>query len=202
MEKVVFDTRVLDTKPLIGEEQNWDEFYPDAREEIPHDMPPPKSRPVHITAYVDADHAHDLVTRRSVTGILIYLNSTPIRSICKRQTRVETSTYGAELVAARMAVEAIMELRYQLRMMGVEIAGPAILYGDNMSVVLNTSVPSSVLKKKMLALSYHRVREAGAARIILFLFTPSGLNKADFITKELGGTPYHNLVKGVMFRNP
>ena len=95
-------------------------------------MPPPKCQPVHISAYVDADHAHDLVTRRTVTGIIIYLNSTPVRSICKKQTTVETSTFGAELVAARMAVEAIMELRYQLRMVGVPIAGPALLYGDNM----------------------------------------------------------------------
>ena len=45
---------------------NWSEFYPDATEELPPDMPPPKGKPVLITGYVDADHAHDLVTRRSV----------------------------------------------------------------------------------------------------------------------------------------
>jgi hypothetical protein len=28
---------------------------------------------------VDADHAHDLVTRRSITGILVMLNKKPIR---------------------------------------------------------------------------------------------------------------------------
>jgi hypothetical protein len=44
-----------------------------------------------MTDYVDADHAHDLVTRRSITGILVILNKTPIRWISKRQKKVETS---------------------------------------------------------------------------------------------------------------
>ena len=109
-----------------------------------------------------------MVTRRSVTGILIFINNTPIKWICKRQKTVETSTYGSELVAARIATEAVIALRYQLRMLGVPIDGPAIMYGDNQSVVLNTTVPSSVLKKKHHACAYHRVREAIAAKIIIF----------------------------------
>ena len=200
--RIIFDTALPPAEPSSTGEYNWDEFYPDAREEIPHDMPPPKYKPVRITAYVDADHAHDLVTRRSVTGVLIYINNTPIRSICKRQTTVETSTYGSELVATKMAVEAIMELRYQLRMVGVPINGPAMLYGDNMSVVLSTTVPSSVLKKKMLALCYHRVREAIAAGIIVYQHIRSEHNKADLLTKPLGGTAFHQLVKGILFRTP
>jgi hypothetical protein len=42
---------------------NWMEFYPDAREEIPKDLHPEKGSRVRMTVYVDADHAHDLVTR-------------------------------------------------------------------------------------------------------------------------------------------
>ena len=123
-------------------EHNWGEVYPDSFEELPPDMLEPKGKPVLITGYVDADHAHDLVTRRSVTGVLILLNSTPIKWYSKRQNTVETSTYGSELVAARIATELIMEMRYKLRMLGVPILGSAALYGDNQSVVLNTTVPS------------------------------------------------------------
>jgi hypothetical protein len=64
-----------------------------------------------MTVHVDADHAHDLVTRRSITGILIILNNTPVRWISKRQKTVETSTYGSELVASRIAKELILEVR-------------------------------------------------------------------------------------------
>jgi hypothetical protein len=46
-----------------------------------------------MTVFVDADQAHDLVTRRSITRILVMLNNTPIRWISKRQNAVETSTH-------------------------------------------------------------------------------------------------------------
>ena len=56
--------------------------------------------------------------------------------------------YGSELVASRIATEIILEVRFMLRSLGVDIDGPTLMLGDNMSVVLNTIVPSSVLKKK------------------------------------------------------
>jgi hypothetical protein len=77
------------------------EFYPDASEEIPKDLPPEKGPRVRMTVCVDADHAHDLFTRRSITGtvILVMLNNTPIRWISMRQKTVEISLYGSESVA-------------------------------------------------------------------------------------------------------
>jgi hypothetical protein len=66
------------------------EFYPDASEEFPKDIPPEKGPRVRMTVYVDADHAHDLVTRRSMTGILVMLNNKTIRWISKHQKTEET----------------------------------------------------------------------------------------------------------------
>jgi hypothetical protein len=97
-----------------------------------------------MTVYVNADHAHDLVTRRSITGIFAMLNNTPIRWKYKRQKTVETSTYGSKLVASRIATELVLEIRYILRSLGVALDGPALMLGDNMSVLLNTIVHSSV----------------------------------------------------------
>jgi hypothetical protein len=78
------------------------EFYTDASEEIPKDLPLEKGPRVRMNVYVDADHAHDLVTRTSITGILVMINNTPIRWISKRQKTVETSTYRSEMVASRV----------------------------------------------------------------------------------------------------
>jgi hypothetical protein len=50
----------------------------------------------------------------------------------------------------------------------VTLDGPALMLGDNMSVFLNTIVPSSVLKKKHNAIAYHRVKEAIEARMMRF----------------------------------
>jgi hypothetical protein len=43
---------------------------------------------------------------------------------------VETSTYGSELVASTIATELIIELRFMLRSLGVDLVGPALMLGD------------------------------------------------------------------------
>ena len=57
-------------------------------------------------------------------------------------------------------------LRYNLRMFGVPIDGPADVFCDNQSVVTNVSIPSSVLNKKHNSICYHSVREAHRAGTI------------------------------------
>jgi hypothetical protein len=195
-ERLIIDTSYPDHSVyLVEDHSNWMEFYPDAGEEIPKDLPPEKGPRVRMTIYVDADHAHDLITRRSITGIFVMLNNTPIRWFSKRQKTVETSTYGSELVASRVATELILEVRYMLRSLGVALYGPALMLGDNMSVVLNTTVPSSVLKKKHIAIAYHRVREAIAARIMRFAYIKSEENVSDMLTKPFSIEIFHCLLK-------
>jgi Leucine Rich repeat len=149
---------------------NWKDVYPDAEEEIPNNLTMSKGPKVRMTVNVDADHAHDLVTRRSITGILMMLNNTPIRWVSRCWKTVQTSTYGSELVASRITTELILEVRLMLRSLGVDLDGPTLMLGDNMSVVLNTSVPSSVLKKKNNAIAYHCVQEAIAAKVMRFAY--------------------------------
>jgi hypothetical protein len=96
---------------------------------------------------------------------------------------VETSTYGSELVASRVATESILEVRYMLRSLGVALDGPALMLGDNMLVVLNTTVPSSVLKKKHNAIAYQHVREAIVSRIMRFAYIKSEENVGDVVLK-------------------
>jgi hypothetical protein len=187
---------------IVSSGHNWSEFYPDAIEEVPSDMPEPDGEMMKLTCYVDADHARDKLTRKSVTGIVLLLNNTPISWMSKRQKTVETSTYGSELVAARIAVDLIVEWRYKLRMLGVELEESSWMVGDNMSVVVNTTIPSSNLKKKHQACNYHRVREAIAGRFITYGYIPSERNIADICTKPLGGPAFHALTNEYLFRKP
>jgi hypothetical protein len=192
-----FPIRPVDTNVTY----DWTEFYPDAAEELPPDMPKPLGRTVQTCCYVDADHAHDTVTRRSVSGILLFMNGMPVKWYSKRQQTVETSSYGSEFVACRIAVELIQELRYKLRMLGVPIDLVTSVYGDNMSVVLNTTVPSSQLKKKHNAIAYHRVREAIAAGFIRLSHIPSTENLADLLTKPLPPDTFQRLIGLILFRH-
>ena len=71
-----------------------------------------------------------------------------------------------------------------------------------MSVVLNTTIPASPLKKKHLACAYHRIREAIAAGIVEYGHVDSKENLADIFTKPLPVTIFHNLVDRYLFRKP
>ena len=142
-------------------------MYPEAIDYIPPNMPPPLGKSVQINAFVDADHAGELTTRRSQTGILIYGNMAPLIWFSKRQNTVEASTFGSEFVAMRILVEMLIALRYKLRMFGVRIDGPCNVFCDNESVTKSTMRAESTLKKKHLSIAYHQSREAVACGVML-----------------------------------
>ena len=77
-ERIIVDTTYPDHSIYpIEERPNWKDFYPDTEEEILNNLPKSKGPKVRMTVYVDADHAHDLVTSSSITDILLMLNNTP-----------------------------------------------------------------------------------------------------------------------------
>jgi hypothetical protein len=85
-------------------------------------------------------------------------------------------------MASRNATELILEVRYMLRSLGVALDGPALILRDDMSVVLNATVHSNVLKKKYIAIAYHRVINATASRIMRFSYIKSEENVSDVLT--------------------
>jgi len=172
--------------------EDWKEFYPNAAEEIPPDRPKPRGKSVTISCFVDVNHAGNVVTRRSHTGILIYVQNAPIIWFLKRQNMVETSTFGSEFITLRTAKELIVALRYKLMMFGVPISGPygeedgpAVVHCDNAGVVANTTIPTSTLTKKHNSINYHACREAVAAGIMIVSKEDTEWNHADLFTKVL-----------------
>ena len=91
-------------------EADWNDFYPDTQEPIPSNAPEARGPEVQVNCFVDADHAGNCVTRRSHTGVLLYCNRAPILWYLKRQNTVETSTFGSEFIALKVAVELIQVL--------------------------------------------------------------------------------------------
>ena len=178
---------------------DWTEFYPGATEAEPPNAPELRGKSVTMSCYVDADHAGCHATRRSHSGILIFLNRAPILWYSKRQNTVETSTFGSEYVAAKTAVEMIEGLRYKLRMMGIPVAGATNFFCDNESVVKSSVRPESTLKKKHNAIAYHRVREAQAADIIRVAWEPTDSNLADLLTKVLPGPKLRTLIAQILW---
>jgi hypothetical protein len=81
--------------PVYNENQfspvsDWQNFFRDAKEQIPDDSLPSRRKMASMHCFVDADHASNRVTRRSHIAILIFLNRAPIAWYSKRQNTVES----------------------------------------------------------------------------------------------------------------
>ena len=155
------------------------------KEELPPNIPEPRGQGFVMKANVDADHASDSVTRRSRTGFLVYLNCSLIYWSSKKQTSIESSTFGSEFIAMKQCCEYLRGLRYKLRMMGIPCEGPAYIFGGNQSVMANTTIPDSILKKKSQSIAYHFVREGAARDEWRTAYVKTHDNEADLLTKLL-----------------
>ena len=148
-------------------------------------MLPPRGESVSTHCFVNSDHVGNMVTRRSQTGLLLFVNRAPIVWYSKHQNTVKTSTFGSEFITMKTVVEQIEALRYKLRMFGVLLEGPANIFCDNESVFKNASIPDSTLKKKHTSICYHQLREAMAAGMVWITKVGTTTNLSDLFTKPL-----------------
>ena len=84
-------------------------------------------------------------------------------------------------------------------MMGIPVEGPAYVYGDNQSVLTNTSIPDSTLKKKSQSIAYHFVREGVERDEWRTTYINTHENPADLLTKPLpSGQKRHHFIRMVL----
>jgi hypothetical protein len=178
---IIFDP--TDPLPLTptATKPDWSSFYTDLEEELLPQMPEPLGNPVNMYTFVDAKHAGNVVTCRSHTGILMFVQNSPILWLSGRQNIVETSTFGSEFVAIRTTRDLIISIRYKLHMFGIPLEGPVMVFCDNQGVVNNTS--ESVLTKKHNAINYHAVHDAAAAGILEVHKEDTQTNLADLLPR-------------------
>ena len=172
--------------------------YADFKEDVDNRLPETRMKELPITIYTDANHGHDQVTGKSITGILVLVGKTPVYWSSKRQASVQTATFGAEFIALKRAVEEAITVRYYLKSMGVRVTKPTVIYGDNLSSIKNTIEPGSPLKKKYLALSYHFCREHFSAGIVSIRKIGTKENRADPFTKALVSNEFHTHFNNIM----
>ena len=117
----------------------------------------------------------------------------------KKQASVESSSFGSEFIAMKQCCEYLRGLQYKLRMMGILVNGCCFIYGDNKSVLANTSIPDSTLKKKSQSIAYHFVREGAARDEWRTSYINTHENEADLLTKVLpAGAKRHGFVMNLL----
>ena len=79
--------------------------YYDSKEELDLGFPLSFGPILESTILVDSDHAHDLLTHCSLTGLIGFMDSSPVTWSSQRQGYTVSSTFAAEFSALRTAIE-------------------------------------------------------------------------------------------------
>ena len=180
-----FRTELPEYSFLPDHDFDWTySVYGNVHEILPDDMPEPLGEAVTTTTTMDANLNHCLVTGKSLTGCLHFVNKTRVYWYSKKQATVETATYGSEFVAAKTATDQIMDIRQTLRYLGAPITTKSVLFGDSRSVVTSATLPHYTFRKRHNILAFHIGREAIAAKLMAFYWIQSAYNLSDMLSKH------------------
>ena len=165
----------------IAPEYDWTRsVYAGSQELVLHDAPKPLGKQVSYSndsgkcQFIAWPHLRQFSHRHS-----IFLEPDPNWQVFSKAAYSEHIYYGSEFVAAKLAVQQIINVQLMLCYLGVPMFGKTFLFGDNKSAKKSGSIPHSRLKKRHNALSYHFVREA--ANLIQFSHIPDDSNPADIL---------------------
>ena len=157
-----------------------------------------------LLGYTDSDWAGDTETRKSTSGYAFFLGSGVISWSSKKQQVVALSTAEAEYMALASGACQAIWLRWMLRELMHEQAGPTKLMCDNKSAIALAKNPVFHGRSKHIDIKYHYIREQVKDGEIELNFCRSEDQIADILTKPLKADLFERLktMLGVMnFQN-
>ena len=140
------------------------------------------------SSFVDVDHDGCNVTRRSHTGVLIFVNRALVLCLSKRQNTVEVSIFELDYITIRQSIDYSVALIYKIIMVGIPFEGSINVFCDNNDVVINSIRLKSTLKCKHNSVAYHRVGETQAGGIVRITRKYTDNNLIDMLTKLIPDT--------------
>jgi hypothetical protein len=147
-----------------------------------------------LVGYCDADFATDVVSRKSISGYVFYLNGGPISWSSKQQPTVARSTLESEYMAASSATSEALWLRKFLPELGYVIGGPVRIFGDNKGALTLLKDPVCSSRTKHIDTIHKHARERVQLGHLAFDYVESANNVADIFTKVLSPTAFEPLM--------
>ena len=149
-----------------------------------------RNEPWQMECFTDSDYAGDPVSRRSVTGYIIYILGVPICWKSSSQKSVTLSSCEAEWVALSEAVKDIIFIINLCDSMQIKIQLPVTVRVDNIGAIFMTQNVTTISRTKHVDVMGKYVREYAEDGVIKIVFVRSEDNDSDIMTKNLASELY------------
>ncbi|KAL7579260.1 hypothetical protein ACA910_011419 [Epithemia clementina (nom. ined.)] len=144
-----------------------------------------------VSGISDSDFAKDPMTRKSVSGVSVFLCEAPVAQRSKMQNCRTLSIAEAELVAAVDCATIMMFVMQLLEGMGLKVQKPMLHKMDCKGAIDLIHNWSTSGRTRHIDVRYHYLRELNEAGIIHTVWIDGEQNPSDLFTKNLGGVLFH-----------
>jgi hypothetical protein len=94
MGRLAYDSKCPDIdKRILNHNADWKEFYGDVEEELPPNMPKPRGHPVAMSAFVDANHAGNLISYETLAQRYVHICTEWTDSMVFKETEYSQGCY-------------------------------------------------------------------------------------------------------------
>ncbi|GJW23923.1 hypothetical protein Tco_0037734 [Tanacetum coccineum] len=159
----------------------------------------PKGSGFELTAFLDADHAGCVDTRKSTSGGIQFLGDKLVSWMSKKQDCTAMSSAEAEYVALSASCAQVMWMRTQLQDYGFNY-NKIPLYCDSQSAIAISCNPVQHSRTKHIHTRYHFIKEQVENGIIELYFVRTEFQLADMFTKALPEERFQYLVRRIGMR--
>lgn len=139
-----------------------------------------------LSVYVDSDHAGNVDDRKSISGYIIYLGTTPIVWRSRQQKgKPAESSCEAEYISLSSCINEVVWIIAFLSELGFRLPTPVPIFCDNKSAKDLAYNPVNHERTKHIDIRYHRIREFILDGTVIVHHVRTENNPADIFTKTV-----------------
>ena len=154
-----------------------------------------KGQKLELSIFVDSDHGGNVDDRKSISGYIVYLGTTPIVWRSRRQKgKPAVSSCEAEYISLSAGINEVVWIIFFLSELGFKVPCPVPMYCDNTSASALAYNPVHHDRTKHIDIRHHRIREFILDGTVEMVYVKSEDNPADIFTKSTSVGVFKRLI--------